>query len=100
MGKNDARAQVSEPKVTPAAVRMPDDLTPEQEDFIHLRDKEAARVAAASRHAAEHALTAGGSMARAYALAAAEHLQQADWNPNARASARRLLRLALAHLET
>lgn len=46
------------------------------------------------------ALTAGGALAREYALAAAEQCPLADGIPGARAGARRLLRLALAHLES
>ena len=48
---------------------------------------------------AARAITNAAGMAREYASAAGELCRTADHNPQARANARRLLRLALAHLE-
>lgn len=48
---------------------------------------------------AARAMTNGATLAREYAAAAAELCRTADTNQLARANARRLLRLALAHLE-
>lgn len=48
---------------------------------------------------AARAITGAAGMAREYAAAAGELCRTADHNPQARNNARRLLRLALAHLE-
>lgn len=80
MAKNDPRAQVGEPVV--AFDVMDPKNTPLLGDL------------------AARALAGGAAMAAEYAAAAGELCRTADRNPNARAAARRLLRLALAHLET
>jgi hypothetical protein len=119
MGRNDARAQVGEPKVTPVERAKEDAIvTPrpaqatigeqlvnhdateeERAAFISSRDSADQRRETVARDSAALVLGHGGLMARAYALAAADHCKGADTNGASRASARRLLRLALAHLE-
>lgn len=91
MGKNEARALVGEPTVTAAQTEVA---------FNAAYVAEVEKNAQLLGDLAARALAGGAAMAREYAAAAGELCRTADRNPNTRAGARRLLRLALAHLET
>jgi hypothetical protein len=111
MSKNDARSQIPRPVVTPPhdgpalpvgdavpAVPAPAQIPPQ---FYPAPRPPAptAAVSPAITELAARAITGGAGMAREYAFSAAELCRGADTNPQARANARRLLRIALAHLE-
>jgi hypothetical protein len=107
--KNEARSQIPRPVVTPphdgaplaVGDAVPAVLAPEQipPQFYPAPRPLAGAVSPAITELAARAITGGAGMAREYAFSAAELCRTADNNPQARANARRLLRIALAHLE-
>jgi len=83
----------------PEPARVMDRVAAEQERLERtIRDR--LNAVPAVTELAARALTNGAGMAREYAAAAGELCRTADTSAQARANARRLLRLALAHLET